>query len=211
MSQAFDLNDMLSDSVKLHIQLSPYVSLGLEDSGDRSRASQALASVAFEHAAGVIELMTAGKYTSAVGLLRLQYEALVRSNWVYFSASDGVILRLLSSDALSGRSEDHTKLGRMLDDMDDLAPASLMTSLREFREYSWKPLNSFVHAGARSVAWRDSGFPGWLLAQTICSSNGLLVFTCVHLASLAGDAARALDVVRIANSHPAITPPKRDD
>jgi len=194
MTEPYSLQDILRDSAKLHDRLQSCVHAPLSTPSDRGRVSQGLSRVAFEHAAGILELTVCCKYTSAVGLLRLQYEALVRSTWIYYAASDSAISRLMSSDP-DRPSEKLPMLGQMIDELDERAPTTLVTSFREFREYSWKPLSSYVHSGAHSLLWSESGFPGWLIAQTVRSSNGLVVFTGLHLADLAGDRRLGLQVL----------------
>jgi hypothetical protein len=52
--------------------------------------------VAFEHAESAKILLTSGNFTSALGLVRLQYEAFVRAMWLFFAASDLEVSKLLS-------------------------------------------------------------------------------------------------------------------
>ena len=47
-----------------------------------------MCSVAFEHAESFKMLLASRNFTSAVGMLRLQFESLVRGVWVLYAASD---------------------------------------------------------------------------------------------------------------------------
>jgi len=51
---------------------------------DRSRITLALRGIAFSHGHGVAAMLV-GNPTSAMALVRLNYEALVRANWVLYS------------------------------------------------------------------------------------------------------------------------------
>lgn len=46
-----------------------------------------MCSVSFEHAESAKILLASGNFTSALGLVRLQYEALVRALWLRYAAS----------------------------------------------------------------------------------------------------------------------------
>ena len=54
----------------------------------RTEGARILCAVVMEHALSIKILMHANAFTSALGLLRLQYEALVRAHWLIFAASD---------------------------------------------------------------------------------------------------------------------------
>ncbi|MCO1337211.1 hypothetical protein MO867_23100, partial [Microbulbifer sp. OS29] len=59
-------------------------------------ASRVMCSIAFEHAESAKMLISAGNLTSATGLVRLQYEALVRAMWLRYAASDIAVSKLTS-------------------------------------------------------------------------------------------------------------------
>ena len=59
-------------------------------------ASKVMCSIAFEHAESAKILISAGNLTSATGLVRLQYEALVRAMWLLYAASDTAVSKLTS-------------------------------------------------------------------------------------------------------------------
>ena len=83
------------------------IALKRYDGSARLSACRVLCSVAFAHAENAKMLIVAGNFTSAVGLLRLQYEALARAIWLLeqaLRASNGVsmmvgmLLVILSGD-----------------------------------------------------------------------------------------------------------------
>jgi len=67
------------------------------------------------------------------------------------------------------------------------APAEAIRPLIEFKEYSWKPLSSYVHGGIHAVTRRSKGYPAQLLASALKSSNGLLMMAGMMLVILSGD------------------------
>jgi len=64
------------------------------DNSARLSACRVLCSVAFEHAESAKMLIVAGNFTSAAGLLRLQYEALARAIWLLYAASDVAVEKI---------------------------------------------------------------------------------------------------------------------
>jgi hypothetical protein len=54
----------------------------------RTEGARILCAVVMEHALSIKLLMHSHAFTSALGLLRLQYEALVRAHWMIFAASE---------------------------------------------------------------------------------------------------------------------------
>ncbi len=54
-----------------------------------------MCSVAFEHAESTKILIASGNFTSATGLVRLQFEALVRAMWLLYAASDASVSKLM--------------------------------------------------------------------------------------------------------------------
>lgn len=73
----------------LEDRLVGFFALPLVNASSRLQATQALASLGFEHARSLKHLVAAGLYTSAAALLRVQYESLVRALWVLYVAKDG--------------------------------------------------------------------------------------------------------------------------
>ena len=49
-----------------------------------------------EHAESVKKLISTGNLTSATGLVRLQYEALVRAMWLIYASSDVTVDKLMA-------------------------------------------------------------------------------------------------------------------
>ncbi len=59
--------------------------------------------------------------------------------------------------------------------------------LLEFKEYSWKPLSSYVHGGAHATHWHKNGYPIALLEQVLKASNGVSTMVAMLLVILSGD------------------------
>jgi len=87
----------------------------LYENSDRLIVSRVMCSVSLEHAESFKMLLAARNFTSAISLLRLQFECLVRGMWVLYVASD-VALTKLTSD-LSEESQKRANNLPMLSEM----------------------------------------------------------------------------------------------
>jgi len=159
------------------------------DSSARTKLSHIMCSVAIEHAESAKILLAAGNFTSSLGVVRLQFEALVRALWFFYVASD------LSVEKFSANLNVETEkkaqkmpmLSEMLKKMEGKAPKNALEPLLEFKEYSWKPLSSFVHGGIHAINRHSKGYPVALLKQTLKASNGVNGMTGYFLAILTGN------------------------
>jgi hypothetical protein len=145
--------------------------------------------VAFEHAQSTKILIASGNFTSALGILRMQFEALVTAMWILYSASD-IEITQISNELTQENAKKAAKLpaaSSMLGKLEGKAPKEAMDSLREFKKYSLNPLNSYVHSGIHVIARHSKGFPVQLLDQAIRSSNGVSLITGMLLVVLTGD------------------------
>jgi len=151
-----------------------------------------MCSVAFEHAESLKMLIASGNFTSALGLLRLQYEAFTRAMWLFYVASDIAVSKLMAelTQESSKRAERMPMLGEMLKKLDGKAPKVAYEQLIEFREYSWKPLSSYIHGGIHVIQRHSKGYPVHLLFQAIKASNGLSIMVGMLLVIIAGDPAQ---------------------
>jgi hypothetical protein len=185
---------LLSRSAALEQSLSECFAFPLYDSSSRLVASNALASLGFAHAQGLKHLVAAGLHTSAAALLRVQYESLVRALWSLYVASDVEADLLISelTNESAERAATIPMLGQMLLAIEKKAPHAPVSQLKEFKQYSWKPLCSFVHGGIHAVSRHSRGFPAPLVEGMIRNSNGLLTITANLALILSGSAPAGL-------------------
>ena len=79
-------------------------------------------------------------------------------------------------------------MGMMMSELDKFPQlANLLIALKEFKESSWVPLNSFVHSGIHAVYWTKKEAPPRLLDQAFRASNGLALLTFQSLGILTGN------------------------
>ena len=184
-----DITDLLHQSDELATELAALLALPLHNNSPRITSSHTLCSVSFEHAESVRILISLGNFTSSLGVLRMQYEALVKAIWALYAASENSISKLQSSlDAKSAKWADNIPLlSELLVELDGKAPAQALGPLNEFKEYSWKPLSSYIHGGIHAITRHGKGYPTELLSEAVKSSSGLQVMTGMMLVILSGD------------------------
>ncbi|WP_240933121.1 hypothetical protein [Diaphorobacter sp. HDW4B] len=187
------LEQLLQRSDALHVRLNELLDDAAFDGSPRGEASLGMCVVAMEHAMALRALMTLGMPTSAVSLMRLQFEALTRAMWLIYAASDAAIEKL--SVPLTIEAEQAAKNLPSAKDMIDQmgkrvgqgVPAAAHQMLAHFKDVSWNAMNSFVHGGIHPLRRSAEGFPVHLALQVLRNSNGLTTMTGMTMAILTGD------------------------
>lgn len=157
--------------------------------GERSEAAMVACGIAFEHALGLRVLLESSCPTSAVSMLRLQFEALTRAMWLLYAASDLAVEKL--SAPLTLETEKVANKLPMVSEMVEMivkkAPPEASRMLVQFRDVSWGAMNSFVHSGIHPLRRHREGYPLQLILQIMQNSNGLITMTGMLAAILTGD------------------------
>jgi hypothetical protein len=156
------------------------------DSSKRISASFAACSVSLEHARGLRALILGGLPTSAIGLMRLQFEALTRSVWLYYAASDVDVenLRMSLTPAAEKAANKLPMLSEMLRAIDGKAPPAATQMLTQFKDVTMGALHSFVHGGIHPLHRQSEGYPMSLLIQVVQNSNALFTMSGMMFANL---------------------------
>ena len=170
-----NLNRLLAHSLKLEEELLRFFDYQTVGEDLRESTTSTTCSICFEHARSVRLLVGARHLTSAVGVLRLQYEALVRANWVYFAATDKAIGKL--SEALTPQSEKTASrlpmMSEMMKQVERKAPAQMYQKLEEIKQGAWQSMNSFTHSGIHAIHRHEKGYPLELVISLVKHSNGM--------------------------------------
>jgi hypothetical protein len=158
----------------------------------RRESSRILCIVSFEHSESLKMLIASGNFTSAIGLLRLQYEAFTRSLWLFYAASDLAVSKIMTelTSESARKSQKLPMLSEMLKKLEGKAPQVVLDQLLEFREYSWKPLSSYIHGGIHAIQRHSKGYPLPLLIQTTKASNGVSLMAAMFLIIIANDTSK---------------------
>ncbi|HDY7676836.1 TPA: hypothetical protein RQJ96_004324 [Vibrio vulnificus] len=147
-----------------------------------------MCSVSLEHAESLKILLATRNFTSALGLLRLQFESLVRGMWVLYAASDIAVSKLTAelNEENQRRANNLPMLSEMISQLEKKAPKNAVDPILEFKEYSWKPLSSYVHGGLHVVDRHSKGYPIAMIEQVLKASNGVNGLVAVFGSILTG-------------------------
>jgi hypothetical protein len=155
----------------------------------RLRASGNLCQISIEHSCAVRTLSETRMFPSAFVVMRAQFESLVRGLWVLYCASDAQVSSL--SAHLDHDSEQAAKNlpapQDMLKALGNVPAAKVpFDALSEFKESSWKALNSFTHAGIHPLQRLVAGYPIELILANVRMSNALAFMAGMQYCVLSG-------------------------
>lgn len=190
-------------------KLMALISLPLFDDSLRIRTSDVACSLSLEHWTSTKTLLRSGLLSSAIVVHRAQFEALARSIWLLYAASDNHLSKL--TNPLSLESEQAAKnmpqTVEMMQDLAKKAPPQAYGVLSRFKENSWKALNSYVHAGIHPIRRHEDGYPVQLLHDVLRNANGLAVVGCMQAAVLSGQQSLQRVILTLADEHSRCMPP----
>lgn len=178
--------EFVVQSHELVVELIDCVAFEVDANEPRIALSDVLLSLAFEHSHSARMLLHTGFLPSALVVHRSQFEAVVRSLWVLYGASDQVVGKLSAELSLETElaAKNIPTASKMMEDLAVRAPANAFKPLNHFKTHMWGALNSYVHAGIHPIRRHAEGYPPWLLANVMKNVNGLTVVTAMQAAML---------------------------
>jgi hypothetical protein len=195
---AVDLAELLDRSNTFDVALRT-VLIGEENDGKipgsaRSNGAFSCCKIALAHGEGFRHLVAIGNATSAVALVRLQFEAVLRCSWLYFVASDDWIDTFTTQPTANGDVEltKYPFVNVMLEELAaSTAEAVLPVSLSKLKELAWDSLNSYTHGGLRAMVRALEGFKPELLIWMLRTTNSLTYISVQLIAQIANDIERS--------------------
>lgn len=161
--------------------------------GEREEAAFAACELVFEHAFALRVLFEADTPNSAVVILRVQFEALIRAAWLLHAATElqlekmAVPLTRESAAAAKNIPGADKMLTSLIAAMQaDSNLRGLVMPLKELKDDGWVVMNAFVHGGLHPIARTQDGFPPQLATDVLKLSNGVLFMGARLLARLGG-------------------------
>lgn len=197
------LETMLQRSEALHERLDQLLQDAAFDDSLQGVATFGMCMVALEHATALRALLALGLPTSAVSLIRLQFEALTRAMWLLYVASEAGIAKLLAPLTIESEraAKNLPNISLMIEQIGkkvgDGVPPAAHQMLVTFKDVSWNAINSFVHGGIHPLRRSVDGFPVTLAVQVLQNSNALSTMTGMVLSLLTGDEAIAKSMGKI--------------
>jgi hypothetical protein len=161
-----------------------------------------LCTLALEHGDSVLGLIRSNP-SSALALVRLQYEVLVRALWVKYAATDHAVEK-----AVRGVPEGTTKEPDIFPTITDAlaslvgkAPLNAIGPLTELKNGAWGAMNSYAHGSLRPIIRARNGYQPELLSQTLEISNTMQQIASMLLAECTGDNELLMRVALLAKAH----------
>jgi hypothetical protein len=193
------LRQLLDRTAELHEFAYAHLSTLQPYPGDRFTVAFQSCLLAMEHATSTLLLINAELYPSAYALTRPQFEGLVRGIWLMYAASDLWVEKLgepLTQES-ARRANEGPMPALMLEELDKApnAPAPIVAQLKEYKEVTWKGMNSYAHGGLHPLARALTGYPAQLSYDVVRNSNAITALT-VQLASILSGDPKAMETVR---------------
>lgn len=200
MSQSeHQLEALVERSLEMHAarnehlsSLSPYPDVRFELAFDCGILS-------LEHADAATILISTGLASSAIALMRTQFECLVRGMWLTYAATDTWVKKFATpmTEFSAARADAAPMVKEMLDALKNSssAPQPIIAQINEYKDVTWKALNSFTHGGFHPIARSVTGYPSSLLFNILRNCNAVSVIATQMVCVMTGDDAQR-DFVR---------------
>ena len=201
--------DVFITTEELAARLFQLIDLPLFDDSLRLKVSNVACSMSLEHWAATRSLLKAGMLPSAVVVHRSQFEALLRSIWILYAAPEGQLSKL-SADLTVETEQSAKNLPQTADMMaavNKKGPPQAYEALNQFKENSWKALNSYVHAGIHPIKRHAEGYPIQLIEGIAKNGNGLAILSAMQAAVLSGVQTLQREILDLAAQYPDCMPP----
>ena len=184
----------------------------------RLKSFFAYSDISLEHGISIRILIENRQLNSAIALLRLQYESLVRAVWIYYIASDNFIAQLNQELSEEYRKLDNKMptINEILDKIDEYAdnvklPKKISVLLHEFKNNLLKYLHSHIHSGTLAFSREQTGYPVILIMQILQNSNGLVHFMNMLIATILKDNELLIQLVELSNEYRECFPMSAND
>lgn len=201
--------DLFKTTTEFSAELSQLVNLPLYDQSIKLVISDVACSMSLEHWAATIKLLRSALLPSAVAVHRAQFEAILRSVWVLYAATDQQIENLASE--LNQESDQASKklpmAAEMMNELGKKGPPQAHEALTRFKENSWAALNSYVHAGLHPIRRHAEGYPAALIESIAKNANGLAVIAAMQASVLSGFQPLQRQILDLAARYPECMPP----
>jgi hypothetical protein len=204
-----DLAEALDESDSVAEELLRIIDLPLCNDSARVKVADIACSLALEHWHAVRLLLRGGLLPSALVTHRSQFEAILRSIWLTYAASDADVSKLTANLDLESEqaAKNISQTQSMMEALANSGPQEAYAALARFKDNSWKALNSYAHAGIHPLRRHEEGYPMALTHNVLCNVNGLALLSGMQAVVLSGAQPLQLDVLNLGAKHPSCMPP----
>jgi hypothetical protein len=153
----------------------------------KEKLTLGLCVISFEHASSIQILMETKNFTTAISLLRLQYEALTRAMWLHFAAKDSFIKKYDIPLDVKKTPPDFPTITVMIEDIMKCQIKGPGEMLKEIKDATWSGMNNYVHNGFHPIFRVLNRYPTGLLIQILQTSNAMNTMLAMVMANIATD------------------------
>lgn len=154
---------------------------------NRDKLVAIMADISFQHAKSMLKLFDHELNNTAVSILRMQFEAVVRLMWLHFTATDSFIEKYAGPIDSQKLPQDFPTITEMIDGIKNGKVKGPGEMLDDFKVATWKGMNNHIHNGILSMSRHANSYPEALLKQILKSSNALNLMTAMVLARASQD------------------------
>lgn len=155
--------------------------------------------LSLEHANATNILISTGWTGSAIALMRTQFECLVRGMWLAYAASDSWVQKFAAplTEQSATKADNAPMVQEMLKSLhsSSSAPQPIIAQINEYKDITWKALNSFTHGSFHPITRSVTGYPPSLLFNILRNCNAVSVIATQMVCVMTGDEAQR-DFVR---------------
>ena len=204
-----DLASALKESDEIAEELLSLVDLPLCNDSARVAVADVACSLALEHWHAVRLLLRSGFLPSALVVHRAQFEAILRSVWLTYAASDSDVTKLTATLHLESEqsAKNIAQTQNMMEALAISGPKEAYAALARFKDNSWRALNSYAHAGIHPLRRHAEGYPTALAHGILCNANGLAILSGMQAAVLSGAQPLQREVLNLGAKHSSCMPP----
>lgn len=202
-SDVFEKSDFLAE------ELQTVIEVPLFDNSPRIKTSDVACSLSLEHWHSARTLLRASLLPSALVVHRAQFEALIRSIWLTYAATDHQLSKLTADLSLESEqaAKNMPQIAEMIESIAKKGPPQAYDAIARFKDNSWKALNSYAHAGIHPIRRHQDGYPVQLLHDVLRNTNGLAVLSFMQAVVLSGRQPLQRTILQIAGKHSCCMPP----
>lgn len=174
--EIFDESDSFAE------ELQEVIDLPLLDNSLKIRTCDVACSLSLEHWHSARALLRIGLLPSALVVHRAQFEALTRSIWLTYAASDEQISKLTADLSLESEqgAKNMPQIAQMMQALEKSGPQQAYDALARFKDISWKALNSYAHAGIHPIRRHHDGYlhSSWFMMYCATQMDWRLCHAC---------------------------------
>lgn len=199
----FEQSDLLAE------ELQAVIELPLFDNSSRIKTSDVACSLSLEHWHSTRALLRVNLLPSALVVHRAQFEALTRSIWLVYAATDHQLSKLTADLSLESEqaAKNMPQIAQMIEALEKKGPPQAYDAISRFKDNSWKALNSYAHTGIHPIIRHRDGYPEKLLHDVLRNANGLAVMSFMQAVVLSGQQPLQRTILDLAGKRSGCMPP----